>query len=82
MLLGFIVAGGIVTAILSENILVMWIGIFTSVGSLISGFLTNSEIDDLKEKSKSAVYCEECDDFHEFEDVEKLFANDDSNEKE
>lgn len=53
-------AGGIVTAILSEDILVRCIGIFVTCASLASGLLTAWDIHELQEKAKRAVYVGEC----------------------
>lgn len=59
-LLGFVFAGGIATAILSEDIVVRCIGIFVTCASLASGFLTAWDIHELQEKAKRAVYIGEC----------------------
>lgn len=51
-----IFAGGIVVAVLSNDTVVMCIGIAISVFTLVTSILTNRDIEELQERARNAVY--------------------------
>lgn len=52
----FIFAGGVVVAVLSDDKIVMFLGIMISLFTLITSILTMSDIEKLKKASQNAVY--------------------------
>ena len=67
--------GGIATALMAGELIVKWIGGLTVFASFASWLLTQHDIDKLKESNKTTVHYKECDDFLDFDDVEKIFNN-------